>query len=281
MHLQEYIDSGDLVFSAMAERMMLKYNKYFGDLNNNDKVNLMMFVAIVLDPWTKLVSLEYWFKDVLGTKKCDEMMTKLRSCFNKLYDHYNVGQCSSQVQHGCELSQGSSIKIEETESANLYFMNRFHKYLTSKSDIESKLEINRYLKEDVEKVNANFDILNWWKVNSTKFSILAKIARDVLAIPITTIVSKSAFSTGGRVLDPFWSSLASVTVEALICSQNWLRAKPLSSDSDMIDDTKSYKLKLGKLFDQFSLLLNLFCYLQILFNGFNWDCNFFIHSLQK
>ena len=50
MHLQEYIDSGDLELSAMAERMMLKYNKYWGDLDNNDKVNLMMFVAVVLDP---------------------------------------------------------------------------------------------------------------------------------------------------------------------------------------------------------------------------------------
>jgi hypothetical protein len=99
-------------------------------------------------------------------------------------------------------------------------MNRFHKYLYSKSDNESKSEFNRYLMEDVEKTSANFDILNWWKVNSTKFPILAKIARDVLVIPITTVTSESAFSTGGRVLDPFRSSLASVTVEVLICLQN-------------------------------------------------------------
>jgi hypothetical protein len=95
MHLQEYIDSGDFVLSAMAERIMLKYNKYWRDLDNNDKVNLMIFIAVVLDPRTKLESLEYWFKDVLGTKKCDEMVTKLRSCIHKLYDHYNVVQSSS------------------------------------------------------------------------------------------------------------------------------------------------------------------------------------------
>ena len=88
-------------------------------------------------------------------------MTKLRSSIDKLYDHYNVRQSSSQVQHGSELSQSSLIKIKETESANLYFMNRFHKYLSSKSDIESKSKFNRYLIEDVEKANANFDILNW------------------------------------------------------------------------------------------------------------------------
>jgi hypothetical protein len=208
MHLQEYIDSGDSVLSAMAERMMLKYNKYWGDLGNNDKVNLMMFVAVVLDPRTKLESLEYWFKDVLGANECREMVKKLRSCIDKLYDYYNVGQSSSQAPHSSELSQGSSIQIEQNESANLYFMNRFHKYLSSKSNNESKSELDQYLMEDVEKASANFDILNWWKVNSTKFPILAKIARDVLAIPITTVASESAFSTGGRVLDPFRSSLA-------------------------------------------------------------------------
>ena len=137
------------------------------------------------------------------------------------------------------------MKIEETESANLYFMNRFHKYLFSKSDNESKSEFDRYLMEDVEKTSANFDILNWWKVNSIKFPILAKIAQDVLAIPITTVASESAFSTRGRVLDPFRSSLAAVRVEALICSQNWLRAKPLISNSDMVDDVESYKLESG------------------------------------
>jgi hypothetical protein len=206
---------------------------------------------------------------VLGVDECKEMVKKLRSCIDKLYDYYNVGQSSFQAQHSSELSQGSSIQIEEIESANFYFMNRFHKYLSSKSDNESKSEFDRYLMEDGEKESANFDILNWWKVNSTKFSILAKIARDVLTIPIITVASKSTFSTGGRVLDPFQSSLALVTVEALICSQNWSRAKPVSSDSDMVDDAESYKLESGKLFDHFSFLLNLFCYLQILFNNFN------------
>ncbi|CAN1338456.1 hypothetical protein LINPERPRIM_LOCUS38060, partial [Linum perenne] len=34
----------------------------------------------------------------------------------------------------------------------------------------------------------------------------------------------SAFSTGGRVLDAFHSSLTPKIVESLICAQNWLRS---------------------------------------------------------
>ena len=239
MHLQEYIDTGDYVLSAMAEKMMMKYNKYQGDLNNNDKVNLMMFVTVVLDLQTKLGSLEYWFKDVLNVKKHNDMMKKLKFYLNKLYDHYNVGDGSSQVQHSNELPRSFLMKIEEIDNVNLYFINRFHKYLTSKSDIESKIELDQYLRDDFEQANVNFNILNWWKVNSTKFSILAKIAQDVLVILITTVASELAFNIEGYVLDYFRSSVAPGTVEALICSQNWLRSKPLNFNSNMVDDAES------------------------------------------
>ena len=55
-------------------------------------------------------------------------------------------------------------------------------------------------------------------------------------------------------LDPFQSSLAPKTVEALICLQNWLRSTPLSYDLDMVDEVESYKLDSGQRFDHFSLL---------------------------
>ena len=77
--------------------------------------------------------------------------------------------------------------------------------------------------ENVNPMGENFDILAWWKVNSDKFKVLSQIARDVLAVPVSTVASESAFSTGGRILDPYRSSLRAKIVEAHVCAQNWLR----------------------------------------------------------
>lgn len=49
------------------------------------------------------------------------------------------------------------------------------------------------------------------------------LARNVLAIQITSVASESAFSIGGRVLDDFRTSLTPFMVEAIVCTQDWLR----------------------------------------------------------
>lgn len=41
---------------------------------------------------------------------------------------------------------------------------------------------------------------------------------------VSTVASESAFSAGGRVVDPFRGRLEPETVEALICTKNWIGA---------------------------------------------------------
>ncbi|KAK1407656.1 hypothetical protein QVD17_39277 [Tagetes erecta] len=59
-------------------------------------------------------------------------------------------------------------------------------------------------------------------VLNPKYPVLAKMARDIFSIPVSTVASESAFSTGGRVLDSFQTSLTPKMVEALVCAQDWL-----------------------------------------------------------
>ncbi|KAM3363188.1 hypothetical protein P3S68_018042 [Capsicum galapagoense] len=67
------------------------------------------------------------------------------------------------------------------------------------------------------------------------FLILAEMARDVLAIPISSVTSESAFSTGGRILDSFRSSLTPKLVQTLVCLQYWIQSEsqPVSIEGDI------------------------------------------------
>jgi hypothetical protein len=56
-HLQAFSESGDCVLSAIGNEDKVPYVS--GDL---DKLNLMLFVAIVLDPRTKLNSLDFFIQ---------------------------------------------------------------------------------------------------------------------------------------------------------------------------------------------------------------------------
>uniref|UniRef100_A0A2N9E8Y2 BED-type domain-containing protein n=1 Tax=Fagus sylvatica TaxID=28930 RepID=A0A2N9E8Y2_FAGSY len=74
-----------------------------------------------------------------------------------------------------------------------------------------------------------------WNHNGLKYPTLQRLARDILAIPVTTVASESAFSTSGRLLSPHRSRLHPRTLEALMCAQSWLWSE-LKGSSPMPED---------------------------------------------
>ena len=109
-------------------------------------------------------------------------------------------------------------------------------------------------------------------MNSSRYRVIFQIACDVLAIPVSIVTSESAFSTGGRVLDSFHSSLSPNTVEALICTQNWLknakkkRPIKLRECMDNVEDMDGFEIDTGKyIFIFFVVYINcLFIYLMLM-----------------
>ncbi|CAN1352379.1 Putative AC9 transposase [Linum perenne] len=81
------------------------------------------------------------------------------------------------------------------------------------------------------------------------------MARDVLAVLISSVASESAFSIGGRVLSNFRSSLIPAIVEALICAEDWLR--PTSPDifdpEEEENENEQLEFEKGKLWHLYSL----------------------------
>ena len=103
-------------------------------------------------------------------------------------------------------------------------------------------ELDDYLNDRREKFSDESYILVWWRINGNRYKIVSQMAKDVLAIQVSTVASESAFSTGGRILDPFRSSLSPKMVQTLICGKNWLSSKkePLALRQYM-DDVEAFE----------------------------------------
>ncbi|KAK3212410.1 hypothetical protein Dsin_017116 [Dipteronia sinensis] len=69
------------------------------------------------------------------------------------------------------------------------------------------------------------------------------IARDILAIPISTVALESSFSTSGRIVSSHRNRLLPSTLEAIMCTQNWLwagkRGNIVDGVADMLVDEEN------------------------------------------
>ncbi|XP_026454810.1 zinc finger BED domain-containing protein RICESLEEPER 2-like [Papaver somniferum] len=238
----------DPFLSHMGAVMFLKYNKYWGTYR---KMNSLMFMDVLLDPREKehglfvtvedlIVHYDPTMKKKLVEKWVEEVLKKFVELF-AAYKAENV-RCavssSESVGKTNSTSTQSSSSFGSTISSKAKYMAGRNKRKHQLNNVEDtgRSEVERYLAEPIytpTNENATFDILQWWKVNATRFDIFPLMAKDIFAIPVSSVASESTFSTGKRILDPFRSSLKPKTLEALILLQNWLRT-PINMDSSTL-----------------------------------------------
>jgi hypothetical protein len=68
--------------------------------------------------------------------------------------------------------------------------------------------------------SATLNILSFWKGNKFRYPEIDAMARDILSIHISTVASESTFSTSGRVIDQYRSSLKYDIVKAWVCTRD-------------------------------------------------------------
>ncbi|CAN1224038.1 Putative AC transposase [Linum perenne] len=183
--LKNTIQSADESMKAMAIKMQQKFDKYWGDSN------LVMAFAVVLDPRNKMRVIEVAFPDLYSE---DTYLRHLHLVREKLYELFE----EYVEEYKARDSTNPSERVAET--------------VAEPSD-ESALEER----------TTDFNVIDWWRDNRSSYKILSRMATEIMAIPITSVASEAAFSSGGRVIDPSRASLGKKTVEALLCSQDWLK----------------------------------------------------------
>lgn len=210
----------------MALSMKEKYDKYW---DNIDNMNFLLHVALVLDPRNKMCYLEYCLEMIYGNTnptKTKEILKRVNDTLEELYEHFKSNIEKERCQKRNDTSKTASTHIPSYFENGVNLEVDFARFMEQRGQGVNKTELEIYLSDGLEMRVEDFQVLSWWKLNSLKFPVLSQVARRVLGMPISTVASESAFSTGGRVIDQFRSNLTTVTAEALICTQDWVRSTP-------------------------------------------------------
>lgn len=220
-------DSEKEYMKVMALKMKIKFDKYWGECN------LLMALGAVLDPRYKMTLIDCCFPEIYMESEAARNSSIVLQSLYELYKEYvaayslaNIEQNSKQSAK--ELCSSSVVSGEIKKMGG--GRSKFESFVRKADIIQPvKSELEIYLEEGVyicdENSDSHFDALEWWKANNLKFRILSRMAADILSIPITSVASESTFSAGGRVIDPYRASLATETVEMLLCGADFVRAQ--------------------------------------------------------
>ena len=222
--LQESQKTGTDHIKSITEPMQAKFDKYWKKMDN------MAAVSLVFDPQSKLDLLEFLSSD---GNHCDSVEEQIESIKTTLYNWFGeISQHNNLQTHGATSLDNKNPKAKTKAKEN--DEDRFKKYLAGKKTSKNSSatgELDLYLQEPTVDIDSpSFNLLEWWKFNALRFPTLLIMAKRLLMAPMTSIALESAFSTGGRVLNDFRSTLNADTLEALICAQDWIRAEEGISD---------------------------------------------------
>lgn len=238
--LREWCESANITIASMAEAMQKKYDKYW------KKSNIALAVACFLDPRYKKKLVEYFMLKIYKDSAVAEL-TRFMDVVNQLFQSYlSSTRDVSITQTDLAASTSNSICINTDIDEFIYEDNDAAKGEINELDVYMKDKPIRWV--DPTGKGLQFDILSWWKANQVTYPVLSRLARDVLAVQVSTVASECAFSSSGRVVSKYRSRLEPETVEALVCTKDW----NLASNKGKTDNT--YLLFL------FCLLLNILSY---------------------
>ncbi|XP_040383172.1 zinc finger BED domain-containing protein RICESLEEPER 2-like [Oryza brachyantha] len=229
LELSNAIAHEDPVFSTIAKDMHERFDKYWKDCN------LVLAIAVVMDPRFKMKLIEFSYSKIYGVEAA-KYVKVVDDAVHELYKEYIAQPLPLTPAF---LEQGEANKTAPTGENNAQVtppstgdgLLDFDMYLSEIAVSQTtKCELEQYLEEALTPRIQEFDILDWWKLNTLKFPTLSKMARDILAIPMSMVSSGSsifsAAATGSRILDDYRSSLRPETVEAIFCAKDWLQYAP-------------------------------------------------------
>ncbi|KAI4344171.1 hypothetical protein L6164_011431 [Bauhinia variegata] len=228
LDLARAVVSEDPFISNLTKIMQEIIDKYWRDCS------LILALAVVMDPRFKMKLVEFCFPKIYG----DDALIYIKMVDDGIHElfHEYVNLPLPLTPAYAEGSAGG-MKMEESPGGTLLSDNGltdFDMYIMETTSQHVKSELDQYLEESVLPRSADFDVLGWWKLNKLKYPTLSKMARDILAVPISSVPIESVFDIKSKEMDQYQSSLRPETVEALVCAKDWMQYRAAEASNALV-----------------------------------------------
>ncbi|XWS37693.1 hypothetical protein CRYUN_Cryun19dG0066900 [Craigia yunnanensis] len=200
----------DLLKSA-AEDMAKKLSSY-----NNQVCNIFIYMTAILDPRIKceLIPESLNLENYLEEARAHFMRNYYTSHFSSMTSGYSA----QDVEDGVRVSFAEEIARKKRRPS-----------MSNATD-----ELTRYLSESPAPTKT--DVLEWWKVNSTRYPRLSAMARDFLAVQATSVKPEELFCRKGDEIDKQRFCMPHDSTQAILCIKSWtqggLKLKYKSTEID-------------------------------------------------
>nr|GEV57791.1 hypothetical protein [Tanacetum cinerariifolium] len=177
-----------------------------------------MGTKIVLNPRYKLKVVGLLLPTLYGNEKARSKFETLKDFVESLFIEYESN--APHTKHNEHKGVGPSFSSSSGHHLGFKkLLSNIAIIARQQDDSDVMTELNYYYRENLLLTEMELDLLAWWTKNGFKYPTLERIARDILAIPISTIASESTFNTSGRLISPHRSRIRQKTLEALMCAQ--------------------------------------------------------------
>ncbi|KAK3133241.1 hypothetical protein QOZ80_6AG0534160 [Eleusine coracana subsp. coracana] len=205
----------DEAFSIVLERIKQKSKERW------NFCFLHFCMPMVMDPEYSLKGIKPHVRD----KSKDDYIHKVRDTFLSLFNEYSDQVDDPNCSSGSETSNGTVL---DEDTLSKY-------YHDSKNQICERpmTELCQYLQEQHPRtMRPKPSVLQWWKEHSLTYPTIARMARDILALPCSTDCNIAIRTAGVAMCEP----ASERHIEMLVCTQDWLTpagAKSLKSTDDI------------------------------------------------
>ncbi|XP_039852653.1 zinc finger BED domain-containing protein RICESLEEPER 2-like isoform X2 [Panicum virgatum] len=153
---------------------------------------LIWSVPLALDPRYKLRYIEFIFGRAFGSEAA-KYVTEVINEINKLYAVYikKYGTITDADHSDSANATVATTRADPLEEAwNEHCLSQdFMVTQVNSCYLETQTELDRYLQDRLERPTKDFDVLKWWKAHSSEYPMVARMARDALAMPTCSELS--------------------------------------------------------------------------------------------